>query len=287
MNLYFRRTNTFPITALAPDMPTPCTPSALTCLQGGAQRKLNAKKAGDKNTLERGKCLSPFHSEADLPWMAAPRTDLSPKETESQASQSPSIRIKTWSYCVFSTPLHHKLLLSNTNLSQHAGACTPRKWVAVLWCVETRVWWGSALANGTFSSANYNWQLLSTTRVSQHTPKEYARLDLHTKTKIRTNIPKAKWPSLAIPKQTNQSCSTVKWDLLHFLWPICTSTKNRSRKVILKWLTQLYIVIKLIWNSIPSMCCVFTCCAQLKTSAMNIFRFRNYLEMRHFFFWLK
>lgn len=131
----------------------------------------------DKSTLETGKCLSPSHSEADMPWMAAPRTDLPPKNPESQASQPPLIHIKTSSYCRYSLLLHHKLLLSNTNLSQHADTCTPRKRVAMLWCVETRVQWDSALANGTFSSANYNQQLLSTTRVSQHTPKEYARLE--------------------------------------------------------------------------------------------------------------
>lgn len=58
----------------------------------------------DKSTLETGKCLSPFHSEADLPWMGAPRTDLPPNETESQASQPPSIHIKASSYCIYSSP---------------------------------------------------------------------------------------------------------------------------------------------------------------------------------------
>lgn len=137
----------------------------------------------DKSTPETRKCLRPFHSEADLPWMGAPRTDVPPNETESQASQPPSIHIKTSSTVhILSPTLHHKLLLSNTNFSQHTDTCTPRQRAAVLGYVETQVEWGSALANDTFSSANYNWQLLSTTRVLQNTPKEYARLVLHTKT---------------------------------------------------------------------------------------------------------
>lgn len=135
-----------------------------------------------KSTLETGKCLSPFHSEADLSWMGAPRTDVPPKETESQASRPPSIHSKTCSYHIPSPTLHHKLLLSNTNFSQHTDTSTPRQWAAVLGCVETQVQWGSTPAKDTFSSANYNWQLLSTTRVLQNTPKEYARLVLHTKT---------------------------------------------------------------------------------------------------------
>lgn len=137
----------------------------------------------DKSTLETGKCLSPFHSEADLPWMGAPRTDVPPKETESRQASPLQFTLRLPATVYIPSPtLHHKLLLSNTNFSQHTDTCTPRQGAAVLGCVETQIQWGSTLANDTFSSANYNWQLLSTTRVLQNTPKDYARLFLHTKT---------------------------------------------------------------------------------------------------------
>lgn len=99
----FQKDNSFPHCSFCSHHARSMHPFWINLLASRSTEKAQCQEK-DKSTLETGKCLSPFHSEADLPWMGAPRTDVSPKETESQASWPPSIHIKTSSYRKYSFP---------------------------------------------------------------------------------------------------------------------------------------------------------------------------------------
>lgn len=85
--LRFRKTTPFPIAAFAPVMPTPCTPSASTCLQAGAQRKLSAKKRIKAHQKQGNASVLSIQRQICLEW--EPPGLICPQKTLNHRQASP------------------------------------------------------------------------------------------------------------------------------------------------------------------------------------------------------